>query len=105
MTLSEERKNLCEQGRALRKKVINFKRPFKSTIQEYKKVDCILKKEVKKVKRKKLDEKIKTLKDHLKKNNSHNLFRSLREQHRKPKKSLTVVKNQQKDNGTKTEVL
>lgn len=52
LTLPEERKNLCEQGRALRKKVINFKRPFKSTIQEYKKVDCMLKKEAKKSKKK-----------------------------------------------------
>ena len=48
---------MCGKRKALRKKVLNSKRTYKSTIQEYMKVNCKVKKEVKKAKRKHLDEK------------------------------------------------
>ena len=102
-SFSQETKDLYENRRALRKKVFNFKRPYKSTIQEYKKVDHMVKKEVKKAKRKQLDEKIKKLEDDFKKNDSHNLLKSVCELEGKPKKSFNVVKNQKKDKSTKTE--
>ena len=63
----------------------------------------MVKKEVKKAKRKQLDEKIRKLEDDFKKNDSHDLFKTVRELEGKPRKSLMVVKNQKKDNTTKTE--
>ena len=58
---------------------------------------------VKKAKRKQLHDKIKKLEDDFKKNEFHNLFTSVRELEGIPNKSLTVVvKNQKKDNITKT---
>ena len=47
-------------------------------------------------KKKKLDEKIKKLRDDFKKIDLHNLFRSVHELEGKPKKRLLVVKNQKK---------
>ena len=59
---------------------------------------------VKKAKRKQPHDKIKKLEDDFKKNEFHNLFTSVRELEGIPNKSLTVVvKNQKKDNITKTE--
>ena len=59
---------------------------------------------MKKAKRKQLDEKIKKkLEDDFKKNDSHNLFKTVRQLEGKPRKSLTVVKNQKKDKTTKAE--
>ena len=49
-----------------------------------------------KKKKKKLDEKIKKLRDDFKKIDLHNLFRSVHELEGKPKKRLLVVKNQKK---------
>ena len=88
----------------LRKKVLNSKRPYESTIQEYKKVNrMVKKKKVKKAKRKKLDEKVMKLEDDFKSNDSHNLFKSVQELEAKPKKSLMVAKNQKKNKSRKTE--
>ena len=56
--LSEETKALCEKIRSLRKKVINSKESNATTIQEYRKVNRIVKKDVKKAKRIQLDGKI-----------------------------------------------
>ena len=50
-SLSEETKALCEERRSLRKKVINSKKSHAATIQEYRKVNRIVKKEVKKAKK------------------------------------------------------
>ena len=97
-TLSQETKDMREKRRSLRKKVISSKKSCKSTIQEYNRVNRIVKREVKKAKRKQLDEKIMKLEDDLN-NNSHNLFKTVRELEGKPKKSL---KNQKKDKTTKT---
>ena len=41
-SLSQETQDLCEKRRALRKKVLNSKRPYKSTIHEYKKVNFMV---------------------------------------------------------------
>ena len=46
-SLSQEAEDLCEKRRALRKKVLNSKRPYESTIQEYKKVNRMVKKKKK----------------------------------------------------------
>ena len=62
-SLPQETKDLCEKRRALRKKALNSKRCYKSTIQEYKRENRMVKKEVKKAKRKQLDEKIRKLED------------------------------------------
>ena len=43
-SLSQETKDLCEQRRAFKKKVLNSQRPYKSTIQKYKKVNRMVKK-------------------------------------------------------------
>ena len=64
-----------------------------------------MKKEVKKAKRKQLDEKIKKLKNDFNRNDSHNLFKSVHKLEGRPKKNLMLVKNQKKDKSTKTEVL
>ena len=85
--------------RSLRKKVISSKKSCKSTIQEYNRVNRIVKREAKKAKRKQLDEKIIKLEHDFRNNNSHNLFKTVRELEGKPKKSL---KNQKKDKTTKT---
>ena len=95
--LSEEKK------RSFRKKVINSKKSHAATIQEYRKVNRIVKKEVKKVKRIQLDEKMRKLEDDFRKNDSHNFFKSLRELEGKPRKRLTVIKNQNADKRTQTD--
>ena len=59
---------MCEKRRSLRKKVISSKKSCKSTIQEYNRVNRIVKREVKKAKRKQLDEKIMKLEDHFRNN-------------------------------------
>ena len=102
-SLPQETKDLCEKRRALRKKALNSKRCYKSTIQEYKRENRMVKKEVKKAKRKQLDEKIKKLEDDFKNNDSHSLFKTIRELEGKLRKSLIVIKNQKKDRATKTE--
>ena len=63
----------------------------------------MVKKEVKEANRKQLDGKIKKLEDDFKKNDSHNLFKTVRELEGKPRKSLVVVKNQKKGKTTKIE--
>ena len=60
---------------------------------------------MKKAKRKQIDEKIKKLKDDFNRNDSYNLFKSVRKLEGRPKKNLMLVKNQKKDKRTKTEVL
>ena len=60
---------------------------------------------MKKVKRKQIDEKIKKLKDDFNRNDSYNLFKSVRKLEGRPKKNLKLVKNQKKDKSTKTEAL
>ena len=60
---------------------------------------------MKKAKRKQLDEKIKKLKDDFNRNDSYNLFKSVRKLEGRPKKNLMLVKNQKKDKSTKTEAL
>ena len=56
----------------LAKKLINSKKSHAATIQGYTKVSRIVKKEVKKAKRTQLDEKIRTLEDDFRKNDTHN---------------------------------
>ena len=63
----------------------------------------MVKKEVKKAKKKQLDEKIKKLEDDFKKTDSHNFFKTVREVEGKPKKNLMITKNQKKDKTIKTE--
>ena len=101
--LSEETKALCEKRRSLRKKVINSKESHAATIQEYRKVNRIVKKDVKKAKRIQLDGKIRKLEDDFRKNDLHNLLKSVRELERKPIKSLMVIKNQNADKRTQTD--
>ena len=98
--LSEETIELREKRRSLRKKVINSKNSYAAAIQEYRKVNRIVKKEVKKAKRIRLDEKIRKLEDDFRKNSSHNLFKSVRKLEGKPRKSLMVIKNQNADKRT-----
>ena len=98
--LSEETIALCEKRRSLRKKVINSKKSYAATIQEYRKANRIVRKEVKKVKRIQVDEKIRKLENDFRKNGSHNLFKSVRKLEGKPRKSLTVIKNQNGDKKT-----
>ena len=52
----------------------------------------IVKKEVKEAKRIQLDEKIRKLEDDFRKNDSHNLFKSVRELEGKPRKSIMKPK-------------
>ena len=101
--LSEETKVLCEKRRSFRKKVINSKKSHAATIQKYRKVNRIVKKEVKKAKRIQLDEKMRKLEDDFRKNDSHNFFKLLGELEGKPRKSLTVIKNQNADKRTQTD--
>ena len=101
--LSEETKALCEKRRSLRKKIINSKRSHAATIQEYRKVNRLVKKEFKKAKRIQLDEKIRKLEDDFRKNDSHNLFKSVRELEGKPRKNLMVIKNQNADKRIQTD--
>ena len=68
---SEETKALCDKKRSLKKKVINSKKSHAATIQKYRKVNRIIKKEVKKAKRIQVDEKIQKLEDDFRKNGSH----------------------------------
>ena len=79
---------------------INSKNSHAATIQEYRKVNRIVKQEVKKAKRIELDNKIRKLEDDFGKNDSHNLFKSARELDGKSRKSLTVIKNQNADKRT-----
>ena len=60
---------------------------------------------MKKAKRKQIDEKIKKLKDDFNRNDSYNLFKSVRKLEGRPEKNLMLVKNQKKDKSTKTEAL
>ena len=48
--LSEETKALCDKRGSPRKKVVNSKKSDAAAIQEYRKVDCIVKKKLKKLK-------------------------------------------------------
>ena len=98
--LSEETIELCEKRRSLRKKIINSKNSYAATIQEYRKVNRIVKKEVKRAKRIQLDEKIRKLEDDFRKNGSYNLFKSVRKVEGKPRKSLMVFMNQNADKRT-----
>ena len=59
-SLSQETKDLCEKRRTLRKNIGYSKIPYKSTIQEYKIVNYMVTKEVKKLTRKQLDDKIRS---------------------------------------------
>ena len=60
-TLPGKTKVLCEERRSLRKKVINSKKSHVAAIQEYRKLNRIVKKEVKEAKRIQLDEKIRNI--------------------------------------------
>ena len=101
--LSEGTKPLCEKRISLRKKVINSKKSHAAAIQKYRKVNRIVKKEVKKAKRVQLDEIIRKLEDGFRKNDSHSLFKSVRELERTPRKCLMVIKNQNADKRTQTD--
>ena len=57
----------------------------------------IVKKEIKEAKRIQLDEKIRKLEDDFRKNDSHNLFKSVREIEGKPRKSIMKPKCRQND--------
>ena len=93
-------KALCEKI-SLIKKVINSKKSHATTIQEYRKVIRIVKKEVKKAKWIQLDEKIQKLEDDFRKNYSHNLFKSVGELEGNPRKSLMVIKTKMQIKGLK----
>ena len=100
MLCLKKTKALCEK-RSLIKKVINSKKSHATTIQEYRKVIRIVKKEVKKAKWIQLDEKIQKLEDDFRKNYSHNLFKSVGELEGNPRKSLMVIKTKMQIKGLK----
>ena len=66
-------------------------------------MNLIVKKEIKKAKRIQLDEKIRKHKDDFRKNDSYNLFKSVRELKGTPRKSLMVINNQNADKRTRTD--
>ena len=66
-------------------------------------MNLIVKKEIKKAKRIQLDEKIRKHEDDFRKNDSCNLFKSVRELKGKPRKSLMVIDNQNADKRTQTD--
>ena len=71
MLVLKKPKHCVIKKRSLKKKVINSKKSHAATIQKYRKVNRIIKKEVKKAKRIQVDEKIQELEDDFRKNDSH----------------------------------
>ena len=91
--LSNETIALCEKRRGLRKIIISSERSRASNIDEYKEVNRLVKRAVKQTKRRRLERKILKLENDFRKNDSHELFKAVRELEGKPRKSLMAVKN------------
>ena len=90
--MPKELEQLCERRREARRKMIQ--QP-KSAIfkEEYKMLNTEVKNGVKKTKQNQLENKIKQLESDFRANNSHNLFKTLRNFSGKSRKTLNVVKD------------
>ena len=99
--MSQELEELCQKRREARLELLQ--QPSSNTLKEkYKKLNKNVKKGVKKQKKEQLEKKIKQLEEDFRMNDSHNLFKTVRELEGKPKKSLAVVKD---SNGKKHTLL
>ena len=100
MPLEVEEK--CRQRRLARLKMLNHPENEQAK-QGYKKINKEVKNAVKKCKSQLLEKKVEQLEDDFKKNNSYNLFKSVREIEGKKKKTLNVVKDKNGKKITNTE--
>ena len=92
--LSWEVINLCERRRKAKINLLNHPDDAEKQI-EYRKLNKTVKKLIQKQKRENLQNKIMTLEEDFAKNNTHNLFRSVRELEGKKQKSYMVLKDSQ----------
>ena len=100
--LAPEVESACEQRRQMRIKVL--KNPEnKEARKQYKELNKRVKNEIKTQKNKLLEAKIEAMETDFKKNNSHNLFRSVRDLEAKSKKTLSAVKDKNGNTHTNKE--
>ena len=90
--MPKELEQLCEKRRETKRKIIQ--QPKSAILkEEYKMLNFKVKKGVKKTKQNQLENKIKQLESDFRANNSHNLFKTVRDLSGKPRKTLNVVKD------------
>ena len=91
-TLSKDTMELCERRRKLRK--VMLASPNCDTAkEEYREINKLVKKEVRKAKNLRIENTINQLEDDFQKKNSHSLFKTVRELEGKPKKNIPVLKD------------
>ena len=95
--LSPKVEEMCQQRRDLRKKMLANPSDV-SLCESYRKANRDVKNEVRKFKQNKLKETINSLEDDYQKNNSHNLFRTVRDLENRPRKPLNIIQDK---NGVK----
>ena len=89
--LSKKTIELCERRRKLRKDILSS--PHCGNKKEnYREVNRLVKKEVRKAKREKLERLLTKLEDDFQKKNSHSLFKTVRELEGKPRKNVSAMK-------------
>ncbi len=90
--MSKDLIDMCEERRIVRKEFL--KKPTLNAVRErYRKLNKDVKRLVTSAKRQKLKKKIEKMEADFRANNSHNLFKEVRELEGRPKKSLSVVKD------------
>ena len=90
--MEPEIEELCSKRRKARLRIVN-KTTSQSDVKEYRNLNKQVKKAVKRIKEENLEKKVLKLEDDFKKNNSRNLFRTVRELEGKPKKALALAKD------------
>ena len=103
--LGKEVENLCKQRRNAR--LVHIKDPNNFNAREtYKSLNKIVKRETKNFKKKKLEQKIQAMEQDFHKNNSYNLFKTVKDLEGAPKKTIhTIIDKQGKKQTNITEVL
>lgn len=94
--LTKEEADLCHQRREARKRMLADTSIRNK--ENYRQLNIDVKKSIRNAKARNLKEKIDLLEDQFRKNDSHNLFKTVKELEGKPRKSLSVIKD---SNGNK----
>ena len=90
--LSQEEVKLCEKRRTARKEMLKDTTSIVKR-KRYNDLNKEVKRAVKNAKNESFENKLKLLEEHYQKNESHNLFKTVRQLEEKPKKSLSIVKD------------
>ena len=89
--LSMEEAELCSQRRKARSSMLN--NPSTQNCETYRNLNKQVKAAVRKVKAQQLQDKVITLEEQFRKNDSYSLFKTVKELEGKPKKSMSVIKD------------